>query len=234
MKKFMVIMLCCCFFLSSFSFAISNSMYDVEIPSNFELVYGEEENALYSNGDMLITIAAQNAEFGTGYKDVNTILEEESYSLSLYGLSDDAKVEKINGVNFLKELSTTDDSQVIMYLGTTGTKLALIIFAGEKIDEDVVNNVMSTFKLKGIPTGIYGFFLDYGLIILVVIICGASWLIKANRKAKKLEKEYNQTIEKQEYLVQEFGNTYSNPTQQTQKTYYTNDPMSQKKNDWNI
>lgn len=66
-------------------------------------------------------ITIDEAEFGAYYKDAKVISDESDYRLSMYGLSDEAKIEKINGVNYLKEVTSDEDGEGIVYLGTTGT-----------------------------------------------------------------------------------------------------------------
>ena len=234
MKKIMVIALCCCFFLSNFSFAVTNDIYKVDLPDDFKLIYGEDANGLYNGDDMSMLVTGQKSEFGMYFKDVKTIFTEESYRLGLYGLSKNAKIEKINGVNFLREEIEDEDEKGIIYLGTTGNRLVLIVFGGDNLDENKVNDIMSTFKLKGIPTGLYTFLMEYGLYGIVLIVFVGSWLIKVHIKAKKLEKSLEPSLEN-DTTFNTYDNTYQNNyTNSGTKTYYTQDPLREKKDEWKL
>ena len=227
MKKIMAIVVCCCFLLSSFTFAVSNDSYKVKLPSDFVEFFETESGAMYVNEDMAMTVAITKAEFGTYFKDAKVLLEENDFTLFMYGLGNGSDLEKINGVNYIKEVVSDEDGEAITYLGTTGSRLALIIFTGDNLDANKVEDIMDTFKLKGIPAPIAGFFGEYGIDLIVVVIIGLGIFIKHNRKAKKLEKELEEAA-KQETANSGFENIAADG-----KTYYS-DPTSQKKDEWNL
>jgi len=229
MKKIMVIMLCCCFFLSSFSFALSTKAFSIDLPDEFELKSESEYSTVYSNGKMEISYTFEKSGFGEFFMDVEEMKDDYSKSLLLafMGFGTDAKVEKINGVNFLYDRYDSEytSETSVNYLGTTANYLVSLSFSSENLDEDLVSQIMNTIKLKGMSGAVYEVFINGVYLLVIVAICGGIGFLKKKSKAKKeakLNKESNDFVQD------------NNPIQNQEKTYYSNDPISQKKNDWNL
>ena len=157
MKKIVAIILCCCFFLTSFSFALSTKAFSIDLPDEFYLESEEENSAVYTNGKMKISYMFEESEFGEYFMDVTEMQDDYSkmFILALMGFGSDSKVEKINGVNFLTNKNDLDyTSETSMnYLGTTSSYLVKLSFSGENLDEQLVLDTISSIKLKGISSG---------------------------------------------------------------------------------
>lgn len=229
MKKFMVIILCCCFFLSSFSFAVSTKAFSIDLPDEFYLESEDEYGTVYTNGKMEISYTFEKSGFGEYFADVTELQNDytKSLLLALMGFGPDSKVEKINGINFLQDRYDSEFSSEtsINYMGTTATYLVSLSFSGENLDENLVSEIMDTIKLKGMSAGVYEVFMNGIYLVVIVAIFGGISFLKKKSKAKKeakLNKESNDFIQE------------NNNVENQQKTYYTNDPISQKKNDWNL
>lgn len=229
MKKFMVILVCCCFFLTSFSFALSTKAFTIDLPDEFELKSESEYSTVYSNGKMEISYTFEKSGFGEFFMDVTEMKDDYSKSLLLafMGFGSDAKVEKINGVNFLYDRYDSEytSETSVNYLGTTANYLVSLSFSGENLDENLVSQIMDTIKLKGMSAGVYEGFMNIIYLVVIVAIFGGISFLKKKAKAKKEAKLNRESND----FAQE-----NNPIQNQYETHYSNDPISQKKNDWNL
>lgn len=194
MKKIFSIVLCVFFLSSTSAFALTTSSFSINLPSDFRVIIEDDESGEYSNGEINISYAIEKSEFGEFYLTPSEIKDELDNSWGglaflLLGFSNESEVVEINNKEFLKDIREYEEQKSINYLTTTGTKLTIIKFSGENIDENKVDSIMSTIKLKGLSSNAYSILFNvgvYGVIALVII--GLSILSKS-KKAKKLDKQ---------------------------------------------
>lgn len=195
MKKIFVCFLCLCVcILPSMSFALSTDSFSLDLPSDFRVISENDERGEYSNGEINISYAIEKSEFGEFYMEPREIKDEldsswGGFAFLLLGFSDESEIVEINNKEFLKDTREYEEQKSINYLGTTATKLTIIKFSGENIDENKVDSIMSTIKLKGLSSNVYNVLFNvgfYGVIALVIIVLS---ILSKSRKAKKLEKQ---------------------------------------------
>lgn len=229
MKKIMAIFMCCCFILSSISLAVTNSYFSIDLPSDYEPLYEENDAGLYSNGEIMILYACERSGIGEEYKDID---ELKSELLKEFAAEDGvvATFEEINGVNFLKMYIEEDDAEGIMYVGTTLKTLITLTFVGENLNETDVDNWMSTINVKGTSSrGIVSLLklIPYiiGGIVLIV------WLKAFNMKRKIQKYEENSQYKRTEEQYN-FSNQTNDPYNfNSQNTLNNSNDLSRDVND---
>ena len=78
-----------------------------------------------------------------------------------------------------------------MYLGSTSQNLVTIMFMGEEVNENEVEEIMETVKLKGMSSGAFNFLfniLPYLIVGIVIVLAAAKK--KKNKQTKNNNSSY--------------------------------------------
>jgi len=213
MKKIMVIFMCCCLSLFSLSFALENRYFSIDLPDEYLSIYEQDSGGLYSSEEMSILYTCEKPGSDEYFKDAKEMkkdLEKE--------LGEEVEVEKINGVNFLRTEVSDEESEIIMYLGSTSQNLVTIMFMGENVNENEVEDIMETVKLKGMSSGAFNFLFNILPYLIVGIVVVVVSVVKKNKVQPKKGDSSNNYETNQSDM---FGSD-------------TNEPYNEIKDEWKL
>lgn len=151
MRKIFGLIICGFILLENVTFALTNDVFSIDLPSDFTMIEQSEYSGEYSNGQMTISyIITEENEVGKWYNDPKEIKDEsmESFGyigLSFLGFGRDSEVVRIGNRNFLKDVSEIKGSELeafiellAMYVEKeTGEKTSVKDVLGKNTYDDV-------------------------------------------------------------------------------------------------